>query len=65
MVKDLSGDIVIDIMLINGESFLCCDITSRPVGDDTRTISCWHESKVKCFPMSQVAWFAFYERPTA
>jgi len=63
-VKDMDfTNPVIDIHLLNGESFTCCDISLKPMGDNESVISCWHEGKLIGFPMSQVKSFAFYEKP--
>jgi hypothetical protein len=62
-IKEIKNveNLVIDIFLKNGDRYIGCDITTRPCGENERTVSCWHGNKVLVFPLTEVVQFNLYE----
>lgn len=53
--------LLIDVVLKTGESFIGCDITSKPFGDHEGFVSAWIGDKIRIFPMGDVLYVNLYE----
>jgi hypothetical protein len=58
MIRDPEmNNLVISVKLKSGKLYEYKDISSKPMGDYERTVSFWHNGKIRAYPLQDIEYY--------